>query len=204
MFNKLNFRHKLFIYLSAIFLVFTILVLAFQYEREKDFRTRQLEGILNNVTELTYNYIESNKLDEKGDYGILDSLSAIIPDQNIRITVVSPTGVVLYDSEVHDYMSMENHLHRPEMQESVILDFGSNIRGSSTTGNTYYYYSRFFTDYFVRTAALYDVEIIGFLKVERLFIIYIFQFFIYGNYLITDCPHIIIRKFNCLFHFLST
>ncbi len=178
MFRRLKFRHKLFIYLTVIFAIFAVLILAFQYEREKDFRVSQLEGILNNVTELTNNYIESNNLDEKSDFRILDSLSAIIPDKNIRITVISPTGVVLYDSEVSDYSKMENHLHRPEIQESAILEFGANIRESSTTGNDYYYYSKFFTDYFVRTAALYDIEIIDFLKVEKLFIIYIFGLFV--------------------------
>jgi two-component system OmpR family sensor kinase/two-component system phosphate regulon sensor histidine kinase PhoR len=79
---------------------------------------------------------------------------------------------------------MENHLQRPEVRESVAAEFGSNIRESSTTGSSYFYYARFFSDYFVRTAALYDVQIRNFLHVERPFIIYLASLFIFISLLI--------------------
>ncbi|MBA7544258.1 hypothetical protein ES705_36610 [subsurface metagenome] len=140
MLKKLSFRQKLFIYLSLVFTVFTVLVLVFQYEREKDFRKSQLENTLDNITELTHKYIKKNVLTESGNFKLLDSLKSIIPGPNIRITVISPRGFVLYDSEVTNYGDMENHLHRAEVQESVAENFGANIRESVTTGNSYYYY----------------------------------------------------------------
>ena len=110
MLKKLSLRKKLFIYVSVVFAVFTIFVLIFQYEREKDFRRKQLENTLNNITELTNKYIKSKKLSETGNFNLLDSLKTIIPKPNIRITVISPKGIVLYDSEMPDYEEMENHL----------------------------------------------------------------------------------------------
>lgn len=178
MLKKLSFRLKLFIYLSVILAVFTVLVLIFQYEREKDFKKNQLENTLDNVTVLIHKYIQRNNITETGSFRLIDSIKTIIPGPNIRITVISPEGVVMYDSEVPDYEQMENHLYRPEVQESLTVDFGANIRTSATTGNSYYYYSKFYSDYFVRTAALYDIEVKDFLHVGKLFIIYLILLFL--------------------------
>ncbi len=177
--KKLTFRQKLFLYLSVILAVFTVLVLIFQYEREKDFRKSQLENTLDNVTEVVHRYIDRYTLSETGDFRSLDSIKMILPKPNIRITVISPEGIVLYDSEVPDYKKMENHLHRPEVQESLSANFGANIRKSATTGYSYYYYVKFYSGYFVRTAALYDIAVKDFLHVGKLFIIYLALLFFF-------------------------
>ena len=62
----MSIRQKLFISFSVIFIIFTILVLLFQYEREKDFRKGQLENTLDNITELTQHFIKENALLESG------------------------------------------------------------------------------------------------------------------------------------------
>lgn len=175
---KLSFRQKLFISLSIIFTVFTLLVLLFQFNREKNYRKSQLENTLDNVTELAHNYIARYHLAENKDFGRLDSLMEIIPMPNIRVTVIGAEGTVLYDSEVPDYETMENHLARPEVRESVASDAGANIRESATTGNIYYYYAKFYSVYFIRTAALYDVRVENFLHVEKLFIFYLVLLFL--------------------------
>lgn len=181
---KLKFQQRLFISFSVIFIIFTVLVLAFQFQREKGFRKSQLESRLDHITVLTHNYIQSNEISESGNFRMIDSLAGIIPGLNTRITVIDPQGAVLYDSEVSDYVSMENHLQRPEVRASVASDFGANIRESATTGNSYYYYARFYSDYFVRTAALYDIRIKDFLHVEKLFIIYLASLFAFISLLL--------------------
>ena len=133
MLKKVSFRLKLFIYLSIILVIFTVLVLIFQYEREKDFRKTQVENTLDNVTVLIHKYIQRNNITETGSYRLIDSLKTIIPVLNIRITLIDPDGTVLYDSQVPDYKQMGNHLYRPEIQESLVANFGSNIRKSQTT-----------------------------------------------------------------------
>ena len=174
---KLSIRRKLFISFSVIFIIFTVLVLLFQYEREKDFRTGQLENTLDNITELTHHFIQENAISDSGNFWKIDSLVTILPGPDTRVTVISPTGLVLFDSEVGDIKQMENHLQRTEIQGSVAGEFGANIRESSTTGSSYYYYAKFYTDYFVRTAALYDVGMKDFLNVEKLFIFYLLLLF---------------------------
>ncbi len=176
--GKLEYRKRIFIYLSAIFIVFTILVLLFQYKRERDFKRDQIEISLNNIAELTYNFIESKGLDKNGNLSLLDSLYLYIPNQNTRVTVLDKTGRVLYDSEVKEVIKMENHLHRPEIQKAFKEGNGSNIRESATTGYEYYYYAKSYSDLFVRTAAHYDVEVKNFLGVEKLFLFYLIILFL--------------------------
>jgi len=170
---KLSFRQRLILSYSAMFLLFALLVLIFQYNREKDFKKEQLENTLDNISEITHKYIERNSLVYNGNLRMIDSLMAIIPAQNIRVTVISPRGIVLYDSEVEDLSTMENHLERPEVIESVAAGSGSDIRESATTGHSYYYYSKYYSDYFVRTAALYDLKIKDLLHIEKLFLFYL-------------------------------
>lgn len=176
--GKLEYRKRIFIYLSAIFIVFTILVLLFQYKRERDFKRDQIEISLNNIAELTYNFIERKGLENDGNLSMLDSLYLYIPNQNIRVTVLDKTGKVLYDSEVKEVIKMENHLHRPEIQKALKEGNGSNIRESATTGYEYYYYAKSYSDLFVRTAAHYDVEVKNFLGVEKLFLFYLIILFL--------------------------
>lgn len=176
--EKLEYRKRIFIYLSSIFIVFTILVLLFQYKREREFKRDQIEISLNNIAELTYNFIERKGLEKGSDMGSLDSLYLYIPNQNIRITVLDKSGKVLYDSEVTDVLKMENHLYRPEIRKAIKSGNGSNIRESATTGYEYYYYAKNYKDLFIRTAAHYDVEVKNFLGVEKLFIFYLIILFL--------------------------
>lgn len=183
--GKLEYRKKIFVYLSAIFIVFTILVLLFQYKREREFKRDQIEISLNNIAELAYNYIQRKDLDKNGDLSPLDSLYLYIPNENIRVTILSKTGKVLYDSEVRNVVKMENHLHRPEIQKALANGTGSNIRESATTGYEYYYYAKNYADLYVRTAAHYDIEVKNFLGVEKLFIFYLVILFLVTWWLIS-------------------
>ncbi len=175
---KLSYRQKLLLNFSAIFAVFTILVLVFQFEREKNFRKSQFEVTLDNITELTHNYIRQNNLLASGNFRSLDSLASIVPGFNIRITLIAKDGEVLYDSEVQDAGTMENHLFRPEVQETRKTGIGTNIRKSNTTGSYYYYYVKSFPDYYIRTASLYNIQVKDYLHIERIFFFYLLLLFI--------------------------
>ncbi len=175
---KLQYRQKLFLYLSVLFIVFTVFVMLFQYNREKAFKREQMEMTLDNIAELTHNYIEKRGLETKSSLSQIDSLFNYIPSKNIRITILNKKGIVFYDSEVADPSKMENHLHRPEITLALKNGKGSHIRESSTTGYEYFYYARNFSDLFVRVAAHYDVEVKNFLLVEKFFIFYLLILFI--------------------------
>ncbi len=171
-----SFRGEIFFYFIIVFILFTAAILTFQYQREKKYRTAQLENTLDNITEITYRFIEQNNLIEKNELNRIGEIQRIIPQSNIRITVIAPDGEVLYDSSA-DYRTMENHLQRPEVQKAVQEQKGSNIRHSETTQEEYYYYAKKYSNYFVRTAVVYNVQIQNFLKAERAFISFIVTVF---------------------------
>ena len=175
---KKSFRIEIFTYFSIIIVFFTVAILFFQYQREKNYRSAQLENTLDNITEMTYRFIEQNNLLEGDIIKRIKEVEVIIPQSNVRITVIDINGIVLYDSYVEDYMAMENHLSRPEVQSALNDGKGANIRKSSTTGLEYYYYAKRYVDYFVRTAVVYNIEIKNFLKASRVFIIFMVGIFI--------------------------
>lgn len=171
--NSNSFRGKIFLYYIVVFFLFTASVLAFQYEREKKFRTRQLENTLDNITEITALFIEKNDLVRQNQMSRITGLKEIIPQEHLRITVIMLNGEVIFDSSVENYRTMENHLHRPEIDKAFKHKSGANIRLSDTTNEVYYYYAKKYSHFFVRTAVVYDVQVQNFLKTERYYIFFI-------------------------------
>jgi len=177
MFRRFSFQRRLFIYFFSVFLSFTIIILVFQYLREKKYKVDQLNSNLEMITEIMHKYIESNNL-YSSQLQKIDSLLKITPQPDLRITIIDKNGKVFYDNFVDDEGKMENHIERPEIQGSLNNRFGTSIRKSTTTGQEYYYYSHFYHDYFIRTAAIYNIKIKTFLQAEHLFLLFIALIFL--------------------------
>lgn len=74
---------------------------------------------------------------ESGDYGYIDRYHR--GEENVRATVITPKGEVLYDSNA-DIGGMDNHAGRPEVADAIRYGEGSCIRQSSTMQkNTFYF-----------------------------------------------------------------
>lgn len=173
-----SYRRTIFIYFITVFVLFTGAILLYQLNREKQYKTAQLENTLETVSEVVHNYIELYDLYATGNFKKADTLGYLVPQKNIRLTVIDKKGKVLYDSFVDDYSNMENHFERPEIQKALYSGTGSNIRKSATTNQEFYYYAHNFGDYFVRSAIIYDIDVANFLKAERYFIFFIAAIFL--------------------------
>ncbi len=164
-----TFRRKLFIYYFTVFAVFGLILLSFQYSREKRYKTKELESSLDQVAGIANSFLQLNGYADQGNYNILDSLHLLLPNQDIRLTIISLNGEVYYDSSVDNEAEMENHLQRAEIQKALYNETGGNVRKSATTGSSYYYYARYYPQYFIRVAALYNMEVRSLLQAETTF-----------------------------------
>lgn len=173
------YRKKLFFYFFLVFAVFTFAIALLQFNRESKFKREQLNSNLENYTGIVNNFVLLNRLYEKEEYTLIDSLYGIIGNKNLRITLISPDGQVLYDTDVEKHEVMENHLERPEIQEAIQSTQGTDIRESASTGTPYYYLAKNYGNYLVRTAIDYDMDVKSFLQAEKMFfIVIIILFFI--------------------------
>ncbi|MFZ2287528.1 MAG: ATP-binding protein [Bacteroidales bacterium] len=168
-----SYRSRLFLCFFSIFFLFTIIILVFQYHREKKIRTDALDTRLTDMSALVNNYIRANSVVETGNFRLIDSIFNLIPLPGLRITLISSDGVVLYDSSVKNWETMENHLDRVEVRRSLDAPYGTAIRKSESTGKEYYYLSKRFGRYFIRLAEEYNINIREFLKLDYFFFIFI-------------------------------
>lgn len=70
---------------------------------------------------------------------VLPDEAASLGQDGLRVTMISPQGGVLYDTDA-SATQMESHLNRPEVQQALQTGEGSAVRRSPTLGkNTFYY-----------------------------------------------------------------
>lgn len=164
--NSMKLNHKLFLYFFGIFFLIIAVITYFQYEREKEFRTEQLDQLLSTYNLTIEKYITTQSWNNEN----LNEFISIFPDTMLRVTIVDSLGFVLFDTSVSDEKTMENHLHRPEIQSAKIDGVGKAIRYSNTTGIDYYYLAHNFSKVYVRTALPYNLSLIAMLKANTFFL----------------------------------
>ncbi|MBP1668764.1 MAG: integral rane sensor signal transduction histidine kinase [Bacteroidetes bacterium] len=145
-------------FLFLVFAAFILIVLYSEYHLEKRYHIKALNKELNGYSELIHNCIVSDSLYKNDSIQGMEYVTGIIPDTNLRISIIDYNGRVLYDSDIKNSLSLKSHFLRPEIQQAISDSTGTDIRVSASTGIKYYYFARRFPEYFIRLSVVYDRE----------------------------------------------
>lgn len=148
--QRIPFSQRLFWSVFLLFLAFTVCFFLFQYQRERDFAQEKLHSILHN-----YNYQLHNRLlSQTNTDSVVDDFIHDIPQKDLRVTIIDPSGNVLYDNSGKDVF--DNHNNRSEVHLARAHHEGFTIRSSGSTGKRYFYSASSIDKYIYRTALPYD------------------------------------------------
>lgn len=172
--TSLSFNKRLFIRFFSIFFVFSLIVIVFQYNREKSFRIQTLNVLLTSKNDLVFNYIRENP----DNVNHLGQFARLFPQEDIRLTVIDLSGKVIYDNNVRDVSTLDSHLKRPEIDNASRLGSGHDIRVSGSTNRKYYYFAIKYDTCFVRTALPYNMSVVEMLKTDTTFLYFMLLIFV--------------------------
>lgn len=161
---KLKYNQKLLLVLLLFCWSMLCCFLWFQYNREKEFKT----GNINSQLQL-YNRFLLNKYDEHTTFKILNEKGNISFD-NIRISVIDFSGNVLFDNSV-ELTILDNHSNRPEIKEALTNGAGYTIdRISDSDGQKYFYSATKGKNIIIRTAIPYSESLKELLEADMAFL----------------------------------
>lgn len=173
---RISYKQRVFGYFFLIFAFFAVCIVLFEQNQEKKYKTQTLEAKLDGYADLIHAYMGHNQIKDDNIRDI-HSLDNVLP-LNLRISIIANDGKVLFDKDVADVSSMENHSDRPEIINALYSTYGSNIRMSASTHHEYLYYAKHYENYFVRVALPYNIETQGLLKADNIFIYIVVALFI--------------------------
>ena len=162
--SKLSYNARLFIMLQSFFWSMVVCFVTFQYMREKQFRTEFINTQLQTYNSFLIEYIEQGSS--------YDEFAAKHrpPFDNLRITIISPQGDVIYDNSLN-INSLGNHLKRPEITSAMKNGTGHQIERSSESDGKRYFYSATRSDnMIVRSAIPYSASLNELLKADWAFL----------------------------------
>lgn len=172
----MTYKTKLLLNFTALFAVFTLLLVMFQYNREKQYKRELLETRLRSYADVVARAITLEHVN--ADTAYFQRMAHELP-ADLRLTVIGHQGQVLYESKDHGIQEMGNHLDRPEVQmaqESTDGE-GYNIRNSATFNHEYFYFAKDFHGFMVRVALPYNAEVQNFMKADNVFLWFVLMLF---------------------------
>ena len=162
--HRIPFSQRLFWSVFFMFWGFTVCFLLFQYQREREFAQEKLNNVLSN-----YNYQLFRKCQQSTDINqTVISFMDDIPQKDLRVTIIDPSGDVLFDNSGTD--EFNNHNDRSEVRKARLYNEGFAIRSSESTGKRYFYSASNIGGYIYRSALPYDPYVRGILTVNKDFI----------------------------------
>ncbi len=160
----ISFSWKLFLSVISLFIVFALCFIAYQYQREKEYKVELLDMQLQDYNERMY--MELHDLNDSLWDATLNRYISRYVNQDLRVTIINLQGKVLYDN-CGDSLHMENHIGRPEIQKALRDGKGYDVRRlSETTGVPYFYSSTLYDKFIIRSALPYDLNLLNHLSAD--------------------------------------
>lgn len=158
---KPSYTRRLFMWLLAYSFLLVGCFVVFQYHREKEFKTAELNARLQGINSEVLGTLR------EGTPPVLPRH----PFSDLRLTVIDREGRVMYDNAL-DENATTNHLGREEIRRALESGSGYTVRRhSESTGSTYFYSATLGDNgYVVRTAVPYSVTLSTLLEADMGFI----------------------------------
>ncbi len=161
---KLSYHRRLFLVLLAFSWLLTCCVAAFQYVRERQYKSDFISAQLQ-----LYNRYLLETVEQGADYQRYIATHSK-PFEDLRVSVITLSGAVVYDNELHAD-SLDNHRTRPEVAAALKKGAGYHIgRRSASDGRQYFYSATRGERVIVRTAIPYSASLRELLSADWVFL----------------------------------
>ena len=167
--KKLTVGKRLFWGTLSLFLIFAVLFIVFQQQREKEYKVEMLNLHLQDYNYRLGDLLDDNALSE-------EALEKYVKNHyvpQLRVTIIDREGKVVYDNKRKDYRNFGNHLNRKEVAEAVRRGSGFAIsRESSTLRGDFFYSATYLKEknIIIRSALPYDNDLSKSLRADQHYI----------------------------------
>lgn len=170
-YRLLPFSKRLFLSVVTLFLAFAVCFMLFQYQREKSYKSELLNTQLQNYNAQLYDFINENE-----NFSI-DTLQHYVTTHmipNLRVTLITAEGEVLYDNTQKDISLFKNHSSRKEVQDALMYGSGYSISrySESLNGEEFFYSAHYYPSQqlIIRSALPYNVSLSEHLRADSGFV----------------------------------
>lgn len=170
----LSFSQRLFFSVITLFLAFVICFLAFQYRREKEYKVELLNTQLQYYNKQLSEFIVQQ---DTLDINTLRDYVRSYQQKDLRVTLIEPTGKVIFDNLRMDADQFKNHLSRTEIKRALQQGSGYAIhRLSESIGGEFFYSACYYPELgmIIRSALPYNVSLIQSLSADSHYIWFAF------------------------------
>ena len=163
----LPFSQRLFLSVIFLFLGYAVCFMLFQYNREKAYKIELLNTQLQNYNNQLCDFLADH-------HGVnSDSMQSYVTTHmmpNLRVTLIEPSGKVVYDNTNANRKSFANHSSRKEVQDALMYGGGYSIsrQSESIQGEEYFYSARYYPPYriIIRSALPYNLSLTEHLQAD--------------------------------------
>ena len=161
----MKYRTKLLLNFTAVFVVFAVVLMVFQHHREVVYREQLMAARLRSYADIVAVQHRTG-----GD-------SALVATPEMRTTIITRTGQVVYESDSLALLAPSNHNSRPEVRQAWQTGESYDVRQSETTKRPYFYFAKNYGNFQVRVALPYDENVRDYMRPENIFTIFVLLLF---------------------------